>query len=134
MSNLVLIRGLPGASKSTTAKNVYVPLGYLHYEADMYFINKDGEYKFNPALIGKAHGWCKHETELALCENFNVVVSNTFTQLWEMKEYIDMAKKYGAELEVIHCTGNYTNVHGVPEEALQKMRKRWQPYPGEKIV
>lgn len=134
MTKLVLIRGLPGASKSTTANNVYVPQGYKHFEADMYFINESGVYNFDAAKIGKAHGWCKYSTEQCLKNGQDVVVSNTFTQLWEMKEYIDMASKYGVELEVIHCTGKYKNVHGVPDAALEKMRKRWQAYPGEKTV
>ena len=43
---LFLIRGLPGAGKSTLAKN----LGALFFEADMYFL-EGNEYKFNPLKL-----------------------------------------------------------------------------------
>ena len=46
MKAIYLLRGLPGAGKSTVAKR----LGGEHYEADMYFM-QDGEYKFDGAKL-----------------------------------------------------------------------------------
>ena len=48
---MVLIRGLPGSGKSTCARE-----DYAHIEADMYFMDAEGNYKYNPS---KAHAWCR---------------------------------------------------------------------------
>ena len=119
---LVLIRGLPGSGKSTMAKAMH---GYCHFEADQFFM-RDGEYKFDPALLKHAHDSCQKMADAALQIARDVVVSNTFTRKWEMQAYLDMAKKHGADVRIITATGNYKNVHGVPAEAIQKMRDRWE--------
>ena len=48
MKELFLLRGLPGSGKSTLAKSLIGDKTYCHREADMYFVNSDGTYKFNP--------------------------------------------------------------------------------------
>lgn len=132
MSKLLLIRGLPGSGKSTLAKTVFVPQGYLHFEADMFF-ERSGTYVFDASKLGQAHGWCQFETGKNLKAGKDVVVTNTFTTLKEIKDYIHIAKTMNAELTIIHAQGNFNNVHGVPEDKLAAMKARWQPYPGETI-
>jgi predicted kinase len=129
---LVLIRSVPGGGKSTLARNKYVTQGFAHFEADMYFM-RGGEYQFNPSLLGQAHFWCQKMTEDNLKAGRSVVVSNTFTTHREIAPYVKMAKDMGIEVKIIHAQGNFKNVHNVPEEALTRMRNRWQPYPGEEI-
>ena len=125
MQKLILIRGLPGSGKSTFAKT-YVELGYAHFEADMYFLDKEGNYKFNPKYIKEAHFWCKKNCEYSLRNKRSVVISNTFTQKWEMKDYIDLAEKYDVEIEILETKGNFQNVHGVPVEVIEKMKTCWE--------
>jgi len=128
MQKLVLIRGIPGSGKSTLAKIIVGEnSNYDHYEADMYFII-DGKYNFIPSKIKNAHQWCQFETETALRCHRSVVVSNTFTKLWEMQPYFELAKRYDVEIEVIECKGNYQNIHGVPDTVIQKMKSRWENY------
>lgn len=125
---LTLVRGLPGAGKSTFA-------GSEAIEADQYFCqNKEGEYKFDPKQLKDAHNWCQQRTREQLESSSDATVANTFTQRWEMQSYIDMAKELGAEL-VVHDVydGGQTdetlaerNVHGVPLEAIQRMRARYE--------
>lgn len=131
-TNLILVRGLPGAGKTTLAKNKYIPLGYVHLEADMFFIT-DGIYNFNPSKIGKAHEWCQEQTKQHLNQGHNVIVTNTFTTLWEMKYYLNLAKVVPAKLKVIHAQGKFKNVHGVPQQALDRMAGRWEAFDGEEI-
>lgn len=129
MKNLYLLRGLPGSGKSTLANQ----FGDTHFEADMYFINENGEYIFNGADIKKAHQWCQNQVESAMILNHttgvneSIVVSNTFTQEWEMEPYFKMAETYGYRIftlivESRHKSGN---IHNVPEEIIEKMRKRF---------
>lgn len=125
MRLLTLVRGLPGSGKSTMAKAIAMDTGAIHLEADMYFV-KDGEYKFDPMQIKFAHEWCQAQALKALMDNRNVVVSNTFVKKWEMQAYFAMASAEVAEVCVLIANGNYGNVHGVPEEVIERMRANWE--------
>jgi predicted kinase len=125
MKNLILLRGLPGSGKSTFAKSI----SDVHYEADMYFVNADGEYVFNPALLKDAHNWCQTMTQIAMEYNTpKVVVSNTFTQEWEMDAYYKLAEKYGYQVNSLIVENRHggVNEHGVPAEALERMKNRFE--------
>jgi len=123
---IILIRGIPGSGKSTLART----LGIDHFEADQYFM-LSGEYRFDASKFKQAHGMCIFNTRSSLESGRDVVVSNTFTQVWEIEIYAEMAKEFGAELLVITAKGNYKSVHDVPDEAVKRMLNRWEPYPGE---
>ena len=122
---LYLIRGCPGSGKSTFAKT----LGGQHYEADMFFINENGEYNFDFTKIKDAHQWCQGmvKTDMIL-EYPKIVVSNTFTQEWEMEPYFEMAKEYGYKVFSLIVENRHggVNEHGVPEEKLEQMRNRFE--------
>jgi len=122
---LILIRGLPGSGKSTLARTMTT---YEHYEADMYFVRGD-KYCYDHKKIRKAHEWCQREVFKALTNGKSVVVSNTFTRRFEMKPYLDMAKIFGIKPCIIETTGNWPNVHEVPQKVIEKMRQRWQQNP-----
>jgi predicted kinase len=132
MKNLYLLRGLPGAGKSTLANQI----GGTHFEADMYFINKNGEYIFNGADIKKAHQWCQSQVELAMIQNHitygldssDIVVSNTFTQGWEMEPYYKLAESYGYGVFSLIVENRHggENIHGVPEDKIEEMRVRFE--------
>lgn len=133
-NTLYLIRGISGSGKTTYAKKLQKEYPSLsHYEADMYFY-KDGVYNFNPKFLRTAHHWCLKSTEKDIKEGKSVIVSNTFTQLWEMEEYIKLTEKYNTQLIILKTIGNYKNIHGVPEDVLEKMRNRWEDIEGEKIA
>jgi len=129
-SYLVLIRGLPGSGKSTLAKSM---TGYRHFEADQFFV-VDGVYRYDPALAGAAHQQCQEKTHKALLCGDNVVVSNTFTRLWEMEPYFRMVACLDVTVRVVEALGEYPNVHGVPSEVIDKMRARWEPTPLEYLT
>lgn len=122
--NLYIVRGIPGSGKSTFAKS----LGGSHFESDMFFM-KDGEYVFDGTLLKKAHEWCREsvEYEMAKAEP-KVVVSNTFTQEWEMQPYFDLAVKYGyrAFSVIVENRHGGSNVHTVPEDVIYKMKQRFE--------
>ena len=129
MKELFLLRGLPGSGKSTLAKSI----GGVHYEADMYFM-KDGEYQFDVTLLRDAHSWCQTQVSNAMILNLatkineRIVVSNTFTQEWEMKPYFEMAKEWGYTVFSIIVENRHggVNEHGVPEDKLKMMKNRFE--------
>lgn len=124
MKELFLLRGLPGAGKSTLAKS----LGGVHAEADKYFMDK-GEYKFDPSKTRDAHAWCQNIVAAAMItEQSRIVVSNTFTQEWEMDHYFELAKEYGYRVYslIVENRHDGKNQHGVPEEKLIQMKQRFE--------
>jgi predicted kinase len=125
--HLFLLRGLPGSGKSTLAKQLIGDKDYCHKEADMYFIDTKGNYKFDFSLIKEAHAWCQSDVEFLMKYEHTVVVSNTFTQEWEMQPYYELAEKYGYLVFSIIVENRHggVNVHNVPEEALERMEGRF---------
>ncbi len=123
MKTLILLRGLPGSGKSTLAKT----FGGIHIEADMFFM-KDGEYKFDATKLRYAHEWCQNVVEAWMDEGEEmIVVSNTFTQEWEMDYYVTMAKLKGYIVHSVIVENRHggVNEHGVPTEKLEEMKNRF---------
>jgi len=130
---LFLVRGLPGSGKSTFATHIWNE--YAVCEADKFFYDKEGNYNFDPSKIKDAHAWCKNEVETRMIDHQNneqfypeIAVSNTFTQEWEMKDYFDLADKYGYKVVslIIENRHGGKNVHGVPEDKLEIMKNRFE--------
>jgi predicted kinase len=129
MKELYLLRGLPGSGKSTLAKS----LGGVHIEADMYFM-EDGVYNFDATQLRNAHNYCQGQTQAWMktdSEQVNVskiIVSNTFTQEWEMKAYYDLAKEHGYKVYSLIVENRHggVNEHNVPTEVLEKMDDRFE--------
>ena len=126
---LYIVRGIPGSGKSTFAKT----LGGTHFETDEFFM-VDGEYKFDPTKLKEAHRWCQDSVNTAMILNHTaglnnvIVVSNTFTQEWEMETYFQMADTYGYKVFSVIVENRHggINTHGVPEDKLQVMRDRFE--------
>ena len=129
MQTLYIIRGLPGSGKSTLAKKIINSSvkKVEHFEADMYFIDKDGNYNWDRNQIAAAHEWCYRGVEDALFNGYDVIVSNTFVELRTMEQYFALGERLECKIVVIECLGNYGSIHNVPEETMEKMRRRWIP-------
>lgn len=143
MTNLLIIRGIPGSGKSTLAKSLlvkdascslvtpnYKAVQYTqHYEADMFFIDKDGNYNFDKKYIKNAHEWCYAQVLKALLEKNNVIVSNTFIKLWELDKYLQLKDIVpDLNIEIVELNSTYDSIHNVPQETIDRMKKEFQPY------
>ena len=121
---LYIVRGIPGSGKSTFAKT----LSDNHYEADMYFLDQESNYVFDGTKIKNAHAWCldRVKTDMAVARE-KIVVSNTFTQEWEMDSYFEIAKQYGYKVFSIIVENRHEgiNQHGVPEDKIEQMKNRF---------
>lgn len=122
MPTLTLVRGLPGSGKSTYAQSLGIR---NHCEADQFFVTDALGYNFDPTKLKQAHAWCQERTAKALSRGEDAVVANTFTTEWEIKVYVDMARDAGARLRIVTMTGDYGSIHGVPDDAIERMRSRF---------
>lgn len=120
---LYLVRGLPGSGKSSFVKHQLHAL-VNHYEADMYFV-KDGVYQFDSLKLGAAHAWCQDATLRSLEHGFDTWVSNTFTTIKELRPYFQIAKETDSAVVCMTMHGNFKSVHGVPDEAMERMKNRF---------
>lgn len=134
MKRMVLICGPSGIGKSTLAEALVDKMGGVWRESDTYFIDEETmEYKWDPAKLALAHGWCRQEVEdFMIAGSEHIVVSNTFTRVWERKPYIDLAIKYGYEVVIIHMGGLMPkrlaelSTHKVPVSTIERMVERYE--------
>lgn len=136
MKELFLLRGLPGAGKSTLANSI----GGTWVEADQFFVNKEGVYQFDATKLKEAHKYCQARVKHAMEFYSNgediikytsfgkIIVSNTFTQAWEMQPYYDLAEEHGYRVYslIVENRHDGVNQHGVPVEKLIEMKNRFQ--------
>ena len=131
---LYIYRGIPGSGKTTKAQRNF-DVDFI-FEADDYFWFEGpkgsgmGFYHFDGSLLPEAHRWCLWRTTEALRRGYNVAVANTFTRLWEMKPYL-LLTDY---VFVYRCTGNYQNIHNVPQDIVNTMIDRFEDYEGELFI
>lgn len=95
MQKLIVVRGLPGAGKSSfAAALVKAGIADRHHEADMWMYNSDGEYAFDMRLLSACHGMCASMTEFDLADGASVVLSNTYIRGWELAGAVKLARKW----------------------------------------
>ena len=130
---LYLIRGVPGAGKSTFAKDFYLTLVLSYgsdsirwFEADTYFF-KTGTYIFDASKLKNAHEECQSNTRFALSDNKNTIVSNTSTTEKEVETYRKIAEECNANFVslIIENRHGCANIHNVPEDKVQQMKQRF---------
>lgn len=134
---LFLITGAAGSGKSTLAQlleNIarrYIdPISEICEADEFWYILGKGKYAFNPKLLWKAHKWCQNSAREVMSHGANLIVSNTNIRPSDRKAYFDMADEYGYKVVFIHLTTQFQNRHGVPEDAVKRMRNTYIPPTG----
>ena len=130
---LFLMSGAAGSGKSTLAARIQnLSKTYLDRpvmdicEADeFWYILGKGKYAFNQKLLWKAHKWCQDQVEESMKKGWNVAVANTNLTSNDRKPFFNLAEKYGYRVVFIHLTTQFQNQHGVPDDAVEKMRARY---------
>lgn len=132
---LWIIRGVSGSGKSSLAELVaYAAVAsgvsdeQIEWnEADHFFEQADGSYKFDANLLDAAHMRCINNTKSAMQAGKRVViVSNTFTTNKEVEPYRALAETFGYQVQEVICKGQFNDVHNVPPYVKERQRARFQ--------
>jgi len=127
MKTLYLICGPSGSGKTYRANQLKVQQNIKHhFEADMWMVDKKGNYLFVPDRLSYCHKSCQRSTEQAMMLGEDVIVSNTTLTKKEAKPYINLAKQYNYKVVIDHMLGNFANLHGVPEWKVEQMKAKHQ--------
>ena len=125
MNNLILVRGVSGAGKSTIApmfKNAVL------VSTDDFFLNEYGEYVFDANSLVINHQFCQLAVSMMMKDEEElIVVHNTFTADWEMDAYFDLARKHGYAVHTIIVENRHgsKNVHDVPQDVVKSQIERF---------
>ena len=138
MKKIVILRGVPGAGKTTAAKQLFVEQGLagvpvVSVSAD-YFFERDGVYRFDGSKLGEAHGAClrsflRHLQQIADGLPMILVVDNTSLTVMEMITYVRLAQAFGVPFEVltVECDPAIAaarGLHSVPVAKVFEMHRR----------
>jgi predicted kinase len=133
MKIMVIMQGHSGSGKSTLAKHIANVLDAEICSADNFFMNGD-KYEFDARFLRHAHTSCKIAVGLCIKNQKNVVVDNTNTRNWEAAEYVKAGVNAGYTIKFVRATGNFPNIHGVPDNVVQAMKDRMEDLSVEECL
>jgi hypothetical protein len=158
---VIILRGPPGSGKSTVGRMFYKNFGAVICTADDFWTSpidesndvEDGyvlseneygvpvKYKFDVTRIREAHSYCMSVfLEEISKDSPMIVVSNTFTEVWEFINYLNAAVSHGYTVRVISFVPQYVqdikdlvkrNIHKVSESVVIKMCFDFEPFSSE---
>ena len=135
---MFLLRGAPGAGKTTMAERIRGCGSCFIFETDNFFVDSINrhDYHFDSKLLGIAHWWNQGEVIRACrdCPTVPVIVANTFVHNWEIKPYLDIAKMFKRRVFVLTLRTKHDNVHNVPEKTVSQHRLGLQEFDMDGFV
>lgn len=128
---LYIVRGLPGAGKTTWCENRMKGKNAALWEADKFFESPTGDYKWNGHMLTYAHPWCYNSTIYSLYHGVeHVFVANTFVVFSQVEKYLDLLDKFkGLHCDLVTVRTQFQNIHGVTDGHLEAMKRKWEETP-----
>jgi hypothetical protein len=129
---LWVFQGVPGSGKSTRALQMkkYADQHWertlVICEADSFMTDSNGKYSYDASKIASCHSQALLLAKRAMQNGHHVAVANTCIRRWECKEYVREAAALDYDIQFIRCDGCYPNVHGVPQDKVEQMRKNME--------
>ena len=137
MKKIIIIRGIPGAGKTTLATRLEgelngMGISCVHHEADQYFAEDPRRYL--PTKAGAVYDWVIGKTRESIQHFDVVIVSNMNIHVYDVYKYVAIADESRAENIVFRLDSDYGNVHGVKPSVIKSLKRDFEPYDGEHIV
>ncbi len=123
--------GIPGSTKSTTAKQIQAKYGGIICSADDYFMT-DGVYTYIPEQIGNAHKSCHASFLKCISNGYDAIIDNTNVKFSDMAKYIKESFEHGRKVIIVEPDSDWKysveectkkNTHGVPIHIIQRMHE-----------
>jgi predicted kinase len=129
MKEVIILRGIPGAGKTTYAKRFHPKA--IVVSADDYFIDpKTRTYNFQRHNLRAAHRYCWHEFVNAIARGApEIVVDNTNIKVREFKPYYDYATAHDYQAKCVFISSDPIvaagrNLHNLSlEKVLQRFKQ-----------
>jgi predicted kinase len=135
VSTLYVMQGPPGSGKSWMANAIVLyAIDCTIYATDEYHIDADGVYRFKPEMLAEFHARNLQRSCNAMQEGRSVIVDNTNIAAWQAREYVRYAVAHGVAVVFIRVTGTFPNVHGVPQDIMDKMRGAMEDLTVESVL
>jgi hypothetical protein len=126
MPTLHIFRGLPGSGKSTRARNLAAELGAIFIEADMFHV-ADGDYCFNNRRAGYVYRDMPKLLGSLAAHGMDIVYAGVLPVEESILHIADPCRACGYKINITTCSGKWGNIHNVPNDVLESMRKCFQP-------
>jgi len=95
---------------------------------------KHDSYQWELSHVHHNHVALHKIAKIVMDRGADLIISNTFTRKWEFRDYVDYAHNKGYNVEVYRMCNEYESTHSVPQEAIQRMKDRFEDYEGETLV
>lgn len=130
MLSLIILRGLPGAGKTTLAKLLSENNKWPVFSIDSYFTDPiTNEYNFQFDKNHLAYKNCEVQTKAAMENNIKkIFIDNVFSLDWEIEPYFKLASNYNYSVFVATVENYHSNKnsHNISDEQLQKMAAKYK--------
>lgn len=138
---LYVMRGLPGSGKSTLAKEIartYQNLQETRWganicSADNFWVQKDGNYKFDPKKLKEAHQACLRQFIRNVSLASPLILDNTNIKINEFAGYVAIGEAFGYKTVIVTLSvspdvAKQRNIHSVPSSTIAKMNKNFEEF------
>lgn len=136
MKKITLIRGLPGAGKTTFAKKMCDDLNAegqncIWLESSMY-ATETGDKIISTRQTPQITNWLLRKVESALNDHDNVIVSRVSLDESDINRFKKIADTHEAELVVYRLDTHWADK--CPAPIQEQMQTAFRPWPGEIVI
>jgi len=130
-----IIRGLPGAGKSTLAAR----LGCLVISPQDMFATRGGVYRYREGQDVDALAWATRTALLAMDAPIDLAIAEVLPRRDDAAYWAGLARRHGYDVRITDLTitpelSRERNTHAVPRPVIEAMALAWEPWHVETEV